>query len=71
MYEANGEANPGQLASNALITDSGSGLSYNVTTVGNNEGYYRMEHLILMLELNMRIIGKRKCFTAVYDKNIT
>ena len=37
MYEANGEANPGQLASNALITDSGSGLSYNVTTVGNNE----------------------------------
>ena len=40
MYEANGEANPGQLASNALITDSGSGLSYKVTTKKRNAERY-------------------------------
>ena len=37
LYEANGLENPGQLASNNLISDSGSGLAYNITSVANNE----------------------------------
>ena len=37
LYEANGETNPGQMASNNLISASDVGLSYNITTVGDHE----------------------------------
>lgn len=37
LYEANGVENPGQMASNNLISANDVGLSYNITTVGDNE----------------------------------